>query len=120
MLEKGIYEELINLWIKGEIENNKNDKVSTDKIDSESSSRLLSIYVAEKLENTLQMMKDNNINLSSRVKFVNELLEKIGSYSDINQCNQIIDPPEILLSVLNNSSSDKNIIRFPSLSDFPV
>ena len=46
MLEKGIYEELINLWIKGEIENNKNDKVSTDKIDSESSSRLLSIYVA--------------------------------------------------------------------------
>ena len=109
MLEKGIYEELINLWIKGEIENNKNDKISTDKVDSESSSRLLSIYVAEKLENTLQMMKDNNINLSSRVKFVNELLEKIDSYSDINQCNQIIDPPEILLSVLNNSSSDKNI-----------
>ena len=109
MLEKGIYEELINLWIKGEIENNKNGKISTRNVDSEGDSRLLSIYVAEKLENTLEIMKDNNINLSSRVKFVNELLEKIDSCLAVNQCNEIIDPPKILLSVLDSSVSDKNI-----------
>jgi hypothetical protein len=102
MLEKGIYEELINLWLKGEIENYKSYKISTDKVDSDSSSRLLSIYVAEKMERALDYMKDNNTNLSLRVKFVNELLETINSRSGVKVCSEIINPPEMLLSVGDN------------------
>ena len=109
MLEKGIYEELVNLWLKAEIENNKKEEISTDKIDSEGSSRLLSIYVAEKLQNALENMKDNNINLSSRIKFVNELIGKINPYYESNKGNEIIDPPEMLLSVGDNSNPGKNL-----------
>ena len=108
MLEKGIYEELVNLWLKGEIESSRNEKISTDKVESDGSSRLLSIYVAERLQSALEYMKDNNINLSSRIKFVNELIEKINLYSETSRCNEIIDPPEMLVSVDDNSYISKN------------
>ena len=109
MLEKGIYEQLINLWLKGEIESSRNEKISTDKLESYGSSRLLSIYVAEKLQNTLEYMKDNNTNLSSRIKFVNELIGKINTHSEASRCNEIIDPPEILVSVDDNSYISENL-----------
>ena len=116
MLEKGIYEELVNLWLKGEIENYKSYKISTDRIDSDSSSRLLSIYMAEKLEKALNYMKDNNANLSLRVKFVNELLETINSRSGVKECNEIIDPPEMLLSVGENFYTGENPVPRPATS----
>ena len=119
MLEKGIYEELVNLWISREINNNKTDRIFTDKVESDGSSRILSIYLAEKLENALNNMKDDNMNLSLRVKFVNKLLDKINSYSGTNECNEIIDPPEMLLSVLDNSyisKTMKNAMPRPSTS----
>jgi HKD family nuclease len=116
MLEKGIYEELINLWLKGEIENYKSYKISTDRIDSDSSSRLLSIYMAEKLERALNYMKDNNANLSLRVKFVNELLETINSRSGVKVCSEIINPPEMLLSVGENFYTGENLVPRPVTS----
>ena len=109
MLENGIYEELINLWISREIKSNKGGIISTDKVDSSESSNLLSLYFAQKLRKVLENMEDENVNLSSRVKFVNELLGKINSHSGSKECNEIIDPPELLLSVLDNSNIDKNI-----------
>ena len=117
MLENGIYEELINLWISREIKSNKGGIISTDKIDSVGSSNLLSLYFAQKLRKVLENMEDENVNLSSRVKFVNELLGKINSHSGSNECNEIIDPPELLLSVLDNSDENiKYLIPRPATS----
>lgn len=119
MLEKGIYEELVNLWLSREIKDDKNIKISADKIDSLGSSRLLSLYFAEKLEIALKNMPNTNGNISSKVKLVNELLEKINVALPDGRCNCIIDPPEILYSVVDNShpgGNTKNEVSRPATS----
>ncbi len=115
MLEKGLYEQLINLYINKELKNSVYT-TSKDKVDPKNLSRILALYVSEHLEKSLEKMVDKNTNVSDLVKFVNLILKEIDDKSYDN-CSEIIDPPELLLSLFDsNLKTNKDVIKRPITS----
>ncbi len=107
MLEKGLYEKLINFCLRSEIKENTNIESLEEELENEQLSGILSAYVGDKIKYMLDKMEDKHISISTRLNFINNLLTAINKGIE-DKCNNIESPPKILLSVQPKNRVDKN------------
>lgn len=116
MLPNGLYEQVINKAIEAEL--SKEEKISrTAKIDNAESSKILSSYVAEIIEQSLEVLKDKGYDTNQQIEYVNRIIQSAinDSYIDSNSIS-ISDKAEQLLAVYDKKDS---IIAVDEKSDIP-
>ncbi|WP_276936353.1 DEAD/DEAH box helicase family protein [Ferroplasma acidiphilum] len=130
MLEKGLYEKLINFCLRNELNNNTEIESLEKALVNDQLSRILAAYVGERTKHRLDIMEDKRLPVSDRLDFVNNLLDKINSDGrestskekiHINNpldkisskteqnCDNIESPPKILLSAYPKNNENKKI-----------
>lgn len=105
MLPNGLYEQVINKAIETELA--KGDKISrTEKIDDAESSKVLSSYVADIVEQSLEYLKDSGYDTNRQIDFVNKIIETTISNS-VSSNNDLVvsDRAEQLLAVIEKKNS---------------
>lgn len=105
MLEKGLYEKLINYCLRNEINEDNDIKSLEECLDNEQFSRIISEYIGQKVKYVLNNMEDKSI--QSRLEFINQLLDNIDNGIE-NNCDKIELPPKILLSLYPKNIINKN------------
>lgn len=79
MLKQGIYEQLINRMIGGEIKKaeEKNMYVDVAPVDTGEASKVLSQYLTEIIEKGLDNVRDNGGSLADQIALVNRLVDAV-------------------------------------------
>ena len=105
MLPNGLYEQIINKAIEAELA--KGDKLlRTGKIDDAEASKVLSSYVAEIVEQSLEYLKDRGYDTSKQIDFVNKIIETTVSNSiSANDELTVSDRAEQLLAVIEKKNN---------------
>ncbi len=86
MLKPGVYEQLINLMLKKDLDSNSSSHYSEKcPIDNEDAPRILTMYLAEIIERNLKEMVQHGKGLQDQVELTNKILNSIG-------CNQSYNP----------------------------
>ena len=100
MLPNGIYEQVINKAIEAELANGS--KITrTEKIDSAESSKVLSSYVAEIVEKSLEYLKDSGYDTREQIDFVNKIIESTICNGEM----AVSDRAELLLAILEKKDN---------------
>lgn len=116
MLPNGLYEQVINNAIEAELSNNEKF-FSTAKIDDAESSKVLSSYVAEIVEQNLEILKDSGYDINQQIEFVNRIIQSAINNSYINANNiSVSGKAEQLLAVYDKKNS---ILALNEKSDIP-
>lgn len=116
MLPNGLYEQVINKAIEAEL--SKEEKISrTAKIDDAESSKILSSYVAEIIEQSLEVLKDKGYDTNQQIEYVNRIIQSAinDSYIDSDSIS-ISNKAEQLLAVYDKKDS---ILAVDEKSDIP-
>ena len=105
MLVNGLYEQVINKAIETEL--SKGDKISkTEKIDAAESSRILSSYVADIVEKSLNYLKDSGYDTNQQIEFVNQIIETaINNTNNETEEYNVSDRAEQLLAINDRKNS---------------
>ena len=105
MLPNGLYEQVINRAIEEEL--SKGDKISrTEKIDAAESSKVLSSYVAEIVEQSLEVLKDSGYDTNQQIEFVNNIIKSAVDNTSIHSDSiSVSDRAEQLLAVYDKKNS---------------
>ena len=105
MLLNGLYEQVINKAIEEEL--STGDKISrTEKIDAAESSKILSSYVAEIVERSLDILKDSGCDTNQQIEFVNNIIRSAINDSNIQADSiSVSDRAEQLLAVYDKKNS---------------
>ena len=105
MLPNGLYEQVINKAIEEEL--SKGDKISrTVKIDTAESSKVLSSYVAEIVEKSLDILKDSGYDTNQQIGFVNSIIKSTINDTNIQSDSiSVSDRAEQLLAVYDRKNS---------------
>lgn len=82
MLKPGIYEQLINLLIKNELDSvSQNKLILKSNVESDESSNVLTQYIAGIVKEKLESVRHNGGGLESQLETVNKILRSIGADS---------------------------------------
>lgn len=117
MLKPGIYEQLINALLEGELESSSDLKKGITSVEKDEAAQLLSRYTMEFLKDVLSLLRDRKDDLSAQVHLINRIVELLDEEIPDSGANRyrIGEPPEKLLSLIKPSSSpggtSKDIIR---------
>ena len=106
MLQDGLYEQVINDAINAELA--ATDKhTQTGKIDEAEAPKVLSQYIAELLENTLERLKDKRCDLGEQIDFVNRLVRAIADETGGDDVDElaVANRAEQLLAVFDKQNS---------------
>lgn len=80
MLKEGIYEQLINSFINSELaELSDNKFIEKSRVGSDEAARLLSLYLNEIIEKSLENIKNQGKGLEGQLELVNRILDSIGN-----------------------------------------
>jgi len=80
MLKEGIYEQLINSFINSELaELSDNKFIEKSRVGSDEAARLLSLYLNEIIEKSLENIKNQGKGLERQLELVNRILDSIGN-----------------------------------------
>ena len=77
MLKSGLYEQVINQKLKQELALLQNKEIHTEGIDKAEAAKILSQYVSEVIEKSLDYVADNGGELSHQIDFVNKIISTI-------------------------------------------
>ena len=116
MLPNGLYEQVINKAIEEELSNG--ERISrTEKIDAAESSKILSSYVAEIVEQSLDILKDSGCDTSQQIEFVNSIIQTATNNSNIQPDSiSVSDRAEQLLAVYDKKNS---VLSVDEKADLP-
>ena len=79
MLKDGIYEQLISSFINNELDKLSDDKfIQKSPVGLDEASRLLTLYLNEIIEKSLENIKNQGKGLEGQVELVNRILDSIG------------------------------------------
>ena len=114
-MKPGLYEQIINNEMSGELEKIPADRKHQEKVDSAEASRVLSAYVAELLQRKMDSIYETSGDnaLSDQIEYIN----KVISVVDAETKDQIMvgSSGEQLLSVLSNK--DERLLLGKKASD---
>lgn len=85
MLEEGLYEQVISELLGKELDSNQDKIISTKGIEKEDAPRLLSKYLAEIVEDTLEKLKESGSSIAEQIQFVNNLVNSVLSKSSSHE-----------------------------------
>jgi superfamily II DNA or RNA helicase len=111
MLKDGIYENLISILVKNELDRVSDKKfIQKSPVDADEATRLLTLYLSEIIERSLESAKNQGKGILGQVEIVNKILNAIGSdevykpYIYVEQGKTV----EKLLALVNK----ENVINF--------
>ena len=88
-LEKGIYEQVVNDEVKSDISSLSGLKATTEKMDGDYSSILISKYI----ESVVRKVIEDKENVEDKVEVANEIIRHLASsFKDYGFDSKIIDP----------------------------
>lgn len=109
MLKQGLYEQLINRMIDGEIKNAEERGMHVDAapVDTGEASKVLSQYLAEVIEKGLDNVRDNGGSLADQIALVNKLVDavKIETCEDSFDALSVEQRAEQLLALFDKKDS---------------
>ncbi|MCI7606770.1 MAG: DUF3427 domain-containing protein [Spirochaetales bacterium] len=112
-LEKGIYELVVNKEVKEEISSLSTLKATTDKLDGDSSSILISKYV----ENVLRKILEDTNSVEDKVEIANEVISKLSdSFPDYGLNQLIIEKKGEALKEVRDTKVNTKELERPSSS----
>jgi len=113
MLKQGIYEQVINREIGRKIDNDTEIFKAVGKIDTAEASKILAKYMTEVIEKGLDNIKDNEKDLSSQIRLVNELVNTIIKETGDQDLEELSvdERAEQLLAILDNKNNINSIVK---------
>ena len=112
-LEKGIYELVVNKEVKEEISSLSTLTATTDKLDGDSSSILISKYV----ENVLRKILEDTNSVEDKVEIANEVISKLSdSFPDYGLNQLIIEKKGEALKEVRDTKVNTKELERPSSS----
>ncbi len=117
MLKPGIYEQIINRLISSELHFQEDFFDDTEEIQKDEASRILSKYLSEILELTLDKMGEGKKGMASQIELVNKILNMIGEELDnFNSEHFHIEvPAKRLLAHIKKLSAEKGSLQLKNL-----
>lgn len=106
MLHEGLYEQVINKGLEAEL--SASDKLSqTAPIDTAEAAKVLSKYVAEVVEKSLENVKDNGGDISSQVELINRIVATIVAQTKETDFDSksVTDKAEQLLALMSKQNT---------------
>lgn len=119
MLKEGLYEQVISELLGKELDSSHDKIISTAIIQRDEAPRLLSKYIADIVENTLEKIKEKGSSVNEQIQFVNNLVNSVlGNSSEDKTESYVVDKrAQMLMAYLEhqnrlvNMESGDNIIR---------
>ena len=108
-LEKGIYEQVVNDEVKSDISSLSGLKATTERMDGDYSSILISKYI----ESVVRKVIEDKENVEDKVEVANEIIRHLASsFKDYGFDSKIIDPKgEALTEIRDQRFSSNRLVR---------
>ena len=105
-LEKGIYEQVVNDEVKSDISSLSGLKATTERMDGDYSSILISKYI----ESVVRKVIEDKENVEDKVEVANEIIRHLASsFKDYGFDSKIIDPKGEALTEIRDQRFSRNI-----------
>lgn len=89
MLESGLYEQIINKELAELIDNTKSKEFGTVSIDNAETAKVLSRYIADIIEKSLDNVADNGGDVNRQIELANKIVRTIISESGDDSFNDL-------------------------------
>lgn len=89
MLESGLYEQIINKELVELIDNTKSKEFGTVSIDNAETAKVLSRYIADIIEKSLDNVADNGGDVNRQIELANKIVRTIISESGDDSFNDL-------------------------------
>lgn len=97
-IKEGLYEQIINNALKEELNSAEGNVDSdTSKLDDEEASNVLSSYISDKIEHTLQVIHEKdktNISRQKQAKLINDITDYLNTYDQEDSDQHLAQDPE--------------------------
>lgn len=115
MLESGLYEQIINKELAELIDNTKSKEFGTVSIDNAEAAKVLSRYIADIIEKSLDNVADNGGDVNRQIELANKIVRTIISESGDDSFNDLSvdERAEQLFSVLDKMHTGTSKTSLP-------